>query len=96
MDQVGELMSVVAGFEKFVLEMLGDPAFAPSAVEINDALQRLDCEADFNPDATQMLKCLEIIASKSTPIAERLEEMHKLTSLRGKVVVEVHGWTGWR
>jgi hypothetical protein len=85
----------VAGFEKFILELCGSP-FASSVVEINNALEKLDIEGDYNPDAAAMLKALEIISMKSEPIAERLEEMHKLTSLRGKVSVEVRGWTGWR
>jgi hypothetical protein len=85
----------VAGFEKFMLELCGSP-FASSVVEINSALEQLDLEADGNPDAERLLKALEIVASKSTPVAERLEEMSKITGLKGKVVVEVRGWTGWR
>jgi hypothetical protein len=85
----------VAGFERFLIELCGSP-FASSVVEINNALEKLDIEADGNPDAERLLKCLEIIASKSEPVVARFEEMHKLVSLRGKVVVEVRGWTGWR
>jgi hypothetical protein len=86
----------VAGFEKFMVDMCGDPAFAPSVGDFNRVLEKLDCEADFNPDAERLLKVLEIVSNKPVSVAERLEEMQKLTSLKGKVVVEVRGWTGWR
>jgi hypothetical protein len=85
----------VAGFEKFMLELCGS-RFAESASDISRALEKLDAEADFNPDAERLLKCLEIISNKSQPVAERLEEMHELTSARGKVVMRAEGWTGWR
>jgi hypothetical protein len=86
---------VVAGFEKFLLELCGSP-FAPDAPAISRALEQLDIEADGNPNAERLLKCLEIISNKSTPVADRLEEMSKITGLKGKVSVRVEGWTGWR
>jgi hypothetical protein len=86
----------VAGFEKFILDMCGDPVFAPSVPEIDKALKALDIEADGNPDAERVLKILEIISNKSGTVADRLEEMQRLTSMKGKVVVEVRGWKEWR
>ena len=85
----------VAGFEKFMVDLCGSP-FASSVGEINSALQKLDAEADFNPDAERLLKILEIVSNKSVPVSERREEMRHLTNLRGKVSVRVEGWTGWR
>jgi hypothetical protein len=85
----------VAGFEKFILDLCGSP-FAESVTDINHALERMDIEADGNPDAERFLKLMEIIANKSVPVAERLEEMQKFASMKGKVVVEVQGWKGWR
>jgi hypothetical protein len=87
-------MNVVPGFERFMLELLASP-FASSAVGINNALAKLSIEADGNPDAERMEKALEIISNKSTPVAERLEEMSKVTS-GGYITVRVEGWTGWR
>jgi hypothetical protein len=87
MDQVGELMSTPRGFEEFVAQLLGDEHFASSAVAIRNALTKLDIEADGNPDAVQMLRCLEIVANKSTSLAERVEEMHRITSAKGKTLV---------
>jgi hypothetical protein len=84
----------VAGFEQFVLELCGSP-FAADAPAINRALEKLDLEGDGNVHAERMLKALEIISNKSTPVAERLEEMSKVTS-GGYVTVRVEGWTGWR
>jgi hypothetical protein len=84
----------VAGFERFLIELCGSP-FAESVGEIARALEKLDAEADFNPHAERMLKGLEIISNKSTPVAERLEEMSKVTS-GGYVTVRVEGWFGWR
>ena len=77
----------VAGFEKFMIELCASP-FTASAVSINDALEALDIEGDGNPDAVNMLKALELVANKSTSVAERLEELHKITSAKGNVVVE--------
>jgi hypothetical protein len=76
--------------------MCGDPAFAPSVPEIDKALKALDIEADGNPDAERVPKILEIVSNKSGTVAERLEEMQRLTSMKGKVTVEVRGWKGWR
>ena len=80
-------MRGVAGFGRFFVELRGSE-FAESAGEIARALERLDIEADGNPDAERMLTALEIIANKSGSIGERLADMHKVTSARGKVVVE--------
>jgi hypothetical protein len=80
-------MTTPRSFEEFVAQLLADRDFASSAVAVRNALTKLDIEADGNPDAVQMLRCLEIIANKSTPLAERVEEMHRITSGKGKTLV---------
>jgi hypothetical protein len=86
---------VVAGFEKFLLELCGDPAFAPSAVEINRALEATDIEADGNPHALQVMAGLEYIAKGPAPLSERVAKMQELVSLRGKVVLNMKEFCGW-
>jgi hypothetical protein len=90
-----EWLVTVAGFEKFILDLCGSP-FAESAGDINRALEKLDIEADGNPDAERLLKLMEIISNKPVSVADRLEEMQKYTSMKGKVVVEIQGWKGPR
>jgi hypothetical protein len=72
----------VAGFERFMLDLLASPAW-DLAVEINYALTKMDIEADGNPDAANFLKLMEVIANKQVSVDERLAEMQKYTSKPG-------------
>jgi hypothetical protein len=85
----------VAGFEKFMLELCGDPDFAPLVGEINRVLEAADIEADGNPDADRLLAGLEYIATEPQPLVRRIAKMHELTGLRGKVVVNLKEFCGW-
>jgi hypothetical protein len=87
-------VSVVAGFEKFVIELLGSP-FAESAVQINAALSALDLEADGSVSAERMLAGLEYIATEPQPIEKRVAKMGELVALKGKVVVDMKAFCGW-
>jgi hypothetical protein len=84
----------VAGFEKFLVELCGSP-FASLAGEINRALKQLDLEADGNPDADRLLAAMEWVARQPKPLVDRLEKMHDLTRLRGKVRISMRAWAGW-
>jgi hypothetical protein len=86
---------VVAGFEKFILELCGDPAFAPSVGEINRALEATDIEADGNPHALQVLTALEYIAKGPVPLVQRVAKMQELLNLQGKVVLDMKAFCGW-
>jgi hypothetical protein len=84
----------VAGFEKFILELCGSP-FASSVVEINNALEKLDIEADGNPDAERMLAAFEYIATEPVPLDKRVAKMQELVSLKGKVILNMKAFCGW-
>jgi hypothetical protein len=86
---------VVAGFEKFILELCGDPAFAPSVVEFNNALEKADIEADGSPHALQCLMALEYIANGPVPLFQRVAKMQELLHLQGKVVLNMREFCGW-
>ena len=85
----------VAGFEKFILELCGDPAFAPLVVEINAVLEKLDIEADGSSDAERMLAALEYIATEPVSLDKRVAKMHELVNLQGKVVLNMKEFCGW-
>jgi hypothetical protein len=83
-------------FVTFTCKLLADPAFASSAVEIRKALDALDIEADGNPDAERFLTAtLWICNQRQRSVSERMEKLHALSSLKGKVCINMQEWTGW-
>jgi hypothetical protein len=86
---------VAPGFATFVLELLGDPAFRESATDINRCLSATDLEGDGNAHAIALMSALEWIAKQPKPLAERVEKMLELVSMRGKVRINMAEWTGW-
>jgi hypothetical protein len=86
---------VAPGFATFVLELLGDPAFRESATDISRCLEATDIEGDGNAHAIALMSALEWIAKQPRPLAERVEKIFELVSMRGKVHINMAEWTGW-
>jgi hypothetical protein len=83
-------------FVAFTAELLADPAFASSAVEIRKVLDALDIEADTNPHATVLHDAIVWIANqRQHPLRERLECIGRLVALRGHNVVNLKEFCGW-
>ena len=84
-------------FVTFTCELLADPAYASSAVEIRKAFDALDLEGDGNPDAIEFARAVEWICNQRRhSVDERMAKLHALSSLRGKVRInDLREWCGW-
>jgi hypothetical protein len=87
----------MSAYDHFIKEMLGDPELAPLAAEFNRALTALDIEGDYNPHALQLFEgVMWIINHRERPVAERAQKVLELVSMKGKVVVNMREFSGWR
>jgi len=83
-------------FVTFTCELLADPAYASSAVEIRRAYDALDIEADTNPHATVVHDAIVWIANqRQHPLRERVECIGRLVALKGYNVVNLKEFCGW-
>jgi hypothetical protein len=87
----------MSAYDHFLVELCADPELAPSAGEFNRALTALDIEADGNPHALQLfMGVCWIINRREHPVHERAQKVLELVSMRGKMVIRMKEWTGWR
>jgi hypothetical protein len=86
----------MSALDFFLVELLGDSAFAPSAVEIRRAYDALDLEADTNAHATVVHDAIVWIANqRQHPLRERVECIGRLVALKGYNVVNLKEFCGW-
>jgi hypothetical protein len=83
--------------DRFCEELARDRELAGCAQSVAHALSMLDREADDSPDAAELFSALLWLAAQPKPLAERIDRMHKLTGLRGEIVIaDMREWSGWR
>jgi hypothetical protein len=86
----------MSAYDHFIAELLGDPELASSAAEFKCALDGLDIEGDYNPQALSLFEgIMWIINHRERPVAERAQKILELVSMKGKVVIRMKEWTGW-
>jgi hypothetical protein len=86
----------MSALDFFLVELLGDSALAPSAVEIRRAHDALDIEADTNPHATVLHDAIVWIANqRQHPLRERVDCIGRLVALRGYNEIDLKAFCGW-
>ena len=86
----------MSALDFFLVELLGDSALAPSAVEIRRAYDALDIEADTNAHATVVHDAIVWIANqRQRSLRERVAKIFELVQLKGKVRIDnLRIWCG--
>jgi hypothetical protein len=88
---------MVRGTEMFFLQMLGDRELSAHAKPIADALDRLDQEGDGNASAAGLFHVVHwVLCHRQHDVYEKIEMVHKLLRLRGRVCGTPRELTGWR
>jgi hypothetical protein len=82
--------------DKFFADMRADPRFADVAEGMAQALSAIDIEGDGNAHAIVCMQAIEWIMAQPRTLDEKIEALHKLSSIRGKVSIPcMRAWAGW-
>jgi hypothetical protein len=86
----------MSAYDHFLIELLGDPGFAPSAPELRRAIEQVDLESDGNPHALQFYEGVcWIMNQRQRPLRERVEKISEFAALRGRQVINLREFCGW-
>jgi hypothetical protein len=86
----------MSAYDHFLMELLGDPGFAPSVPEIRRVFTALDIESDGNSHALQLFEAVTWVCNqREHSLRERMEKISALAGMRGKVCINLREWTGW-
>jgi hypothetical protein len=81
----------------FVEELRAAPEFVGTSVaeDFEATVEALYVEGDDNADAIAMLDAIKWILKQPRTVAEKLEVLHRLSALQGKVRINLPKFAGW-